>query len=420
MTKKITVILSLILCGGCASTGGRKITQPNLIVEPVVEAKQNFIDRYGFFMNKTEMKELSQCVTVECVKTFEQDFFFGNKEKNKPSRDTDPNTPENEFKMLIDSRLEDIKREIFVNDIETPGLRFASSGGFRGDLAHVYLFYGAPHFKAKLLQNKYHVEMVVWYYFDEEGKHLFRFLFYNRDRYRVFKNYIPILSYEYLLDPVTSPLKDISLSLVPTPQDLSELWTDLLYDKEARPFVLALMEFSYYTDVTIDEALAPPDPAALTAGKYKPQIVGEPEDISSRNMVFGKFHSFIPADIRISKDTKGNPLIYSPILYSNLDWEIKDGKAESKLALRVNILNKKTRKSFEFVSIITVTLPEKEVRTVKGFNLMLNSLGGVSSGRFIKFQDFIEQLVVGEYRLDVDMFDLRTMKQAIAIKDFSK
>jgi len=435
--KKLIVVFALLLVGGCAHSGVKLATQPVKPIDPVIQAKQDFFERYHFFITRIgtvsyyqeslgvtdkENKIFEGLKTIEEVNKFTEVFW--------KARDTDPNTPENEFKMLIDSRIENIKKEIFARDLSTPGLRFEGNGGLSSDLARVYLLHGEPHYKEVLLQNQFHVDLMVWYYFDLDGKPLFRFLFYNKyGLYRLFKDYGVTIDIDYLVDPSFSPLREISINISPTAQDLYDLWESLAYREPSQAFVAALLEFSYYSDVVIEGgdgnkrfgALDPIEPAVLTAEKYKPRILGEPEDLSGKEMLFGKYLSFIPAHFRLTKAVDGNPSLALIVLYQHLDWEIKDGKAESKLALNINVFSKETAESQQFSSILNITLANADdARAFKNVFILVDSFNGATSYGLTKFRDFAKKLSPGDYIIDMDLLDLRTMKSGINIKEFTK
>jgi len=431
--KRLAVVLALFLVGGCAHGGVKPVTQPVKPVDPVVKAKQEFSERYGRLITKREKvayyqellgvtdkenKIFEGLKTVEDVGKFSEVFW--------KVRDTDPNTPENEEKDRIDKNISDIEHEIFA-----PQTLFSRNGGLKGDLAHVYLLYGAPHYEEKLLENRYHVEMMVWYYIDQEGKPLFRFLFYGKyGSYKLFKNHLRVLDFNFLFDPSMSPLKELSVEILPTDQDLYDLWTSLIYNESANAFVAALIQFSYYSDVMIEGgdgkdrlgALDPPEPAALTAERYKPRILGEPGDLSGREILSGKYYSFIPAYVRLTKTSDGSPSLALIILYKNIDWEIKGGKAECKIILNINILNKNTSKSVQFSTVLTVELTDAgdAKKTASAFILVDKVNGANGHGLSMKFRDFARELPAGDYIMDIDFFDTRTMKQAIAIQEFTK
>ena len=440
--KKLVVVLTfltLLPVIGCAHGGVKPATQPVKSVDPVVQAKQDFYSQYYFLITKREKVSYykkSLGIVDKEEKIFENVRTLSDFDKFAEVfwkiRDTDPSTTENEFKELVDARIGDIKNEVLFRDLQAPGVRFDRNGGLTGDLARVYLLHGEPSYKEKLSDNRYHVELMVWYYVDQDHKHLFRFLFYDKyGSYRLFKNYSTILDFNYWIDPLSSPLRDISVDIVPTVQNLYDLWNSLLYIEDARAFVTALIEFSEYTgDIVIEGgdgkkkfgALDPPDPAALTAERYKPRILGEPGDFSGREIWFGKYRSFVPMYVRITKTLDGNPSLALIILYQNIDWEIKGGKAECKAALNINIINKGTAEAAQFSTALTIELAKAEdAKAIRSVFILVDEANGANSyGSLMKFRDFIKKLPLGSYIMDIDFFDLRTMKSAVALQEFVK
>src|SRR3989344_1452199 len=181
------VVSVSVFMGGCAGKG-INIDPGN----PVYKPKSEFELNYGFFITRDERKIFDEIVMLEEFGKFEKHFW--------EIRDTDPNTPENEFKELIDGRIQDIKNEIFATDLDIPGTRFEINGGLKGDLAHVYLLWGVPHFKEKLPENRnvFRFELMAWYYF-YDGRVLASFLFYeNYGRGRLFKENAPLFGFETL------------------------------------------------------------------------------------------------------------------------------------------------------------------------------------------------------------------------------
>lgn len=358
----LLIIFLSVWTFGCAAKG-KVNTEPAKPADPVKERKNEFTERYGFFLNDKEKKELQVCPTVECVDTFIEEFWSGNKEKGKPSRDPDPNTPENELKAEIDSRIEDIRNEIFALD----GIQFKANGGLRGDLAHVYLFYGRPSYMDRLPEGQTYVEMAVWYYFDSSEQHLFRFLFYEKmGKLQVFKKYMTIMSFEYLLDPLTSPLREISKRMAVTPQELYELWSELLFNDQSGAFRLALMEFSYYTDIKIDDALSAPEAAAVTAERFKSRILGQPDVPEGLEIVPGSRKSYIRGRAEIVKDQKsGNYTFTVMTRVSDVDWEVKKDsegnsakdRVEAAMTLRISFQDLETKRKTEFLSGVNIGLP---------------------------------------------------------------
>lgn len=374
------LILSSLLVSGCAD---KKIhLDPNV---PVQKAKSEFIDRYGFFVTKSEMK-IGYLDLVEPIASFEKistleelDKFSANFKK---IRDTDPRTPENEFVNLNDSRIQDIKNEILSSDFDLFGTRFDNNGGLRGDMAHVYLMYGMPSYKEKLTEGNYISDLMVWYYIDYSGKPLFRFLFYKQGGYgriKLFRNYFPLLRFEDLFDPLTSPLKEVSKRMAISPDDLFEVWSELEIKDSGWLFRAALFEFSYYSDVVIEGgnknrlgALDPPEPAAITAQRFKPLVLGQPEITDKGKFSMNGYHSFIPAYLRVKDDSKNITFLMLTISFKNLDWEKQqDDKYITELSLRISFQNKDTLKSTEFFTKFKKEISQKEFDSRDSLSLVV-------------------------------------------------
>lgn len=350
----VTCLLSLVTIIGCA---GKNIqVAPDA---PIQKEKSEFLLRYGFFVTEREMKN-GYPDLPEPIKSFEQINTPGELEKFIKHfwfiRDTDPFTEINEYKELIDGRIRDIENDIFSQDVDAP-THFRLHGGLRGDLARVYLLNGPPSFKARLPEGAYHSELIVWYYIDARGRHLMRFLFYERyNRFQVFKNYgAGSLNIGFAL-------RDISRNAYPSDRELIELWNELDRSDPEWIFRVPLIEFSSFPDVVIEGARAkqfgaldPPDPLGLTI--LKPEILGQPEDVGTRPFIYSRFHSFIPAYLRIINSIETNKPYFSMILgFPNLDWELKNDTAESALELRISFQNKDTKALKEFFTRLTVTM----------------------------------------------------------------
>src|SRR3989344_6221091 len=194
----VLIFFSIVIIG----CGGKQIkTTPDKPVSQVEEYRERLLDNYGRWFTPSERKEFKVLSSVEEVELFEDKFWWGDG-LCAPSRDPNPNTPEHELKDQIDQRIRDIKNEIFASDPDIPGTYFASSGGLKGDLAHVYLFYGTPHYKTKVSEGNYHVQLMAWYYFDFRGRTLFRFLFYEKyGKLSLFKKHMYISDRDYFSNP---------------------------------------------------------------------------------------------------------------------------------------------------------------------------------------------------------------------------
>jgi hypothetical protein len=94
--------------------------------------RSEFLLNYGFFVNKDDMKEIQNCLTLQSLQDFSQKFW--------KIRDTNPNTPENEFKELIDERINDIKSEVFFHGAETGGIRLIGMADSK-EIWRVFIFF---------------------------------------------------------------------------------------------------------------------------------------------------------------------------------------------------------------------------------------------------------------------------------------
>ncbi|MDP3696692.1 MAG: GWxTD domain-containing protein [Candidatus Taylorbacteria bacterium] len=421
------LIIFSVVALGCA--GKRVKVDPN---DPVWKHKQEFLLNYGFFVTKKETVSYYQealgvagkeneifdnLTTIEDVDKFIEVFM--------KVRDPNPNTPENEFRDEKDQRIKDIENEIFAADPDIPGTHFTNNGGLKGDMAHVYLFYGVPSYKARLSEGRNHVELMVWYYLDVQGKPLFRFLFYNNyGSTRLFKKQVPILNPNDLFSPLMSPLKEISNRPVNTPEELYEIWLELEHEDPEWTFRGALLQFSYYSDVHIEDSLRAPEPAALTAERAKPTVLGQPGDLTGREFLNSARHSLIPAELQITKDSR--PSFTLGISYPNIDWEIKGENAEFVLDIRISFQNKKTKALREFTARLSYQKPREEVeRKRKGvevngvsvpitMNIPLDDIQNFA--RVEKPQQTLRQLVdglePGTYVVNVDLRHAVTKKSA--------
>lgn len=428
MTRKLLVAILMVFSVISLGCGGKRVkVDPN---DPVWKYKQEFLLNYGFFVTNKEIVSYYQDALgiagkekeiFENLKTIEDiDKFI---EVFMKVRDYDPNTPENEFKATIDQRIQDIKNEIFSADMDIPLTRFDRNGGLKGDLAHVYLLYGMPHFKAKLSQGGNHVELMVWYYFDFQGKPIFKFLFY--DKYglvRLFKNHMPGNA-DNLFNPLISPLKEISNRFVNTPEELYEVWRELELKDPEWAFIGALLQFSYYSDVVIEGggtkrlgALDPPAPAVLTAARFKPTILGQPDDLTKREFINNSYHSFIPVKLEITKDSR--PSFNLVLGYKDIDWELKGDNAEFVLDLRISFQNKMTKDIKEFSVRLLGLKPRTEVALKIRNSVMITiSLDGIQN--FARpeepqqvLRQLIESLEPGAYVVNVDLRHPVTKKSA--------
>lgn len=401
-------------------------------VDPVKKYKDDFLLNYGFFITNQEPvsyyeetlgvigkeKEIFKNLkTIEEIDKFKEVFW--------KIRDLDPNTPENEFKDLIDGRIEDIKNEVFMGDSDIPLTNFSHSGGLRGDLARVYLLRGVPTIKLKLQESIIHVDLMVWYYIDPRGKVLFSFLFYDKGgTMRLFKKQWPIVRFEDWFDPITSPLKEISKMSSPSPSDLFDVWTELESSDAESFFRSAMVRFSDYDGDVVMEggnsknilgALDPPEPFLLTATRSKPVFLGQPDDLTGREFINNSFYSFIPAELRVT-DNNGRPSFTLVLGYGDTDWEVTGDNASSVLNLRISFQNKKTKALKEFLVSLPISKPRAEVDQKRGavkMSLLLDDINNFAGGQELSqptLAELIYSLEPGTYVVNIDLRQSATKK----------
>lgn len=357
------VVLVSVFFAGCAGNMRVKIDPSN----PVYQPKNDFEVNYGFFITPDERKvgyTVEMFPTLpEPIRPFDEidtlDEFLKFEKHFWNIRDTDPNTPQNEYKELIDGRLQNIRNEIFRTDLDIPGTSFSSNGGLKGDLARVYLLWGAPTPRNKFKFSGNYLDLMVWYYFDSRGRPLMRFLFYNKHgRLELFREHNALIDWAYVL-------QRISKRPITSEEDLQMAWEELEQNDINWAFRAAIMEFSYYTKIdkdtqwTVDVALAPPEPAALTARRLKPAILGQPDDLTGREFISSPYRSFIPSKLKITEG--GRPSFSLAVSYSNVDWEVKGENAETILDLRISFQHKTSRKLTEFEARLPIPKTREEV-----------------------------------------------------------
>lgn len=428
------VVLASIFLGGCAGNVRVKIDPSNSLYQP----KNEFERDYGFFITPDERKigyaVETYPVLPESIGPFDRINTLGEFRKFEKHfwdiRDTDPNTPQNEYKELIDSRLRDIQNEIFATDQDIPGTRFDVNGGLKGDLARVYLLWGAPapRNKAKLSEGHYHGELMVWYYIDVTGRDLMRYLFYkNSGKLELFKDQFPF-SLDDLLNPVFSPLKKLSnRPLISTLDEMIELWQELERNDPEWIFRAPLFEFSDYTHIdkdtrwTIDKALQPPEPAALTAKRFRPTILGQPNIPDGVKLFKSGYHSLLPAYIRTTANSDNPTFLMIITLRKNVDWVKQDNEGKpyaANMNLRVSFQNKKTLKLTEFMTYYRFELSQEEfnkrdqggemIGSVVALPVTLPHFDGENLGPTLG--EMLKQMESGEYVVNVYLQHTLTKK----------
>lgn len=409
------VISASVFLGGCA--GKRIKIDPS---NPAYQPKSDFERDYGFFITPDERKigytiethptlpepimSFDKIDTLDEFRKFEKHFW--------DIRDTDPNTPQNEYKELIDSRIRNIEKEIFMTDLDIPGTSFRTNGGLKGDLARVYLLWGAPAPRSKLKFSGNYFDLMVWYYWDPAGKPLMRFLFYEKySRFELFREHSSLIDWAFTL-------QRISKRTITSEEELQSAWYELEQNDIDWAFRAALIEFSYYTHIdkktrwTIDKALESPEPAALTARRFKPTILGQPNILEGVELFESGYHSFLPAYIRTSVAPDNPTFLMIIILRKNVDWAKQDNEEKpyaANMNLRVSFQNKKTLKLTEFMTYYRFELSQEEFNkrdnndeltgSVVAHPVTLPHFDGENLG--LTLGEMLKQLEPGEYVVNI-------------------
>lgn len=427
------LLIFSVVAVGCA--GKRVKVDSN---DPVQKYKAGFLLKYGFFVTTKEIVSYYQdalgvvgkeneifnnLTTIEDVDKFIEVFM--------KVRDPNPNTPENEFKDEKDQRIKDIENEIFA-----PEMFFNAAGGLKGDLAHVYLYYGAPHQISRAQNMSRVADLMGWVYLDHNQKPLFVFLFYDKDfGYKLFKRYSGIDSPVIYMER----LKEVAKFYPTSPDAYAEIEREIIQNDSERVFWFALIynQFSSYADVMIENgnnhknpkkrtfgALDPPEPAALTAERAKPVILGQPDDLTGREFLNSAYYSLIPAYLQVTKDNR--PSFTLSIRYANVDWEIKGESVEFVLDIRISFQNKETKSLQEFSARLPYQRPREEIeKKRKGIEVngvlvpvtMNISLDGIQNFTRVEeprttLRQLIDGLEPGTYVVNVDLRHVVTKKSA--------
>jgi len=406
-------LLTVLNCGGAHPNSGGTLT-------PAVQAQKDFLENYQFLVTKSEKQELNKCQSVEDVQKFTENFW--------QIRDSDPNTPENECKQLIDGRIDEIKNEILLRNVNTFGVSFSHNGGLNGEMARVYLLYGMPDYMLRLPSGRTYSEMMVWMYGDEKGHVLFRFLFYRKyGKFSLFKNHGPFIG---------EALKEISNSNPLAPQYIQMVWNELSMNDIDGNFRAALIQFSYYSDITIDKALKPPDPAKTEndqkvynrkfkqqADSILPKRADNPQTQTANKIIFSKFNSSIPGYFNIGVAGEHKIAFYLILRFCDLDWEIVNDSAECALSLEIDFKNRQTKESIMFLSSNRLSVPKEQAQSQDKFVLFSNTilLTKKSSDLTETAEEMInKKLPNGNYTVRTFLINSITQKYAVWQEEISK
>lgn len=352
--------------------------------------KDSFSDNYQFFLTKQDKKELKNIKTSEEFKKFESEFW--------KQRDPSPSTPQNEFKQEVDSRLEDIANDISMDESDVPNACFGRNGRLNGEMAKVYLLYGEPGFK-KFLRGQSFVELLLWVYYDEEGREQYRFLFYRQKN----MGYFRLFRYQEFLtkEVVRKELANWENAFAGDRFQVDGIVQEIRL-QGGDIFIRALLGFSDDSSVKLEKAIEPPTPETIRALYGGETISGLPEqkpngetqpsapkteskiepmavEITKPKIIEGFSKTSIPAELSISGSA-----VEIIMWASNLDWTVVGENAECVFVFRFVLQDKTTKEVYVFEQEKSVSMPVKDLYdederlvslslNVEGINSDLNS-----------------------------------------------
>lgn len=329
------IVLVVLVFSGCAKKTQMKYAEP----EAIKECEENFYRQFYTLFSNQEEKELKNIKTTSECREFQDRFW--------QIRDTDPTTPQNEYKEEKEKLAGEIKNEILFSRPGTVGFLFKNNGDFNGDPGKVYMLHGMPDYTETLDHGSTYVNIMLWIYSDEENKHKYRFLFYQKNG---LNNYV-----------ILHPHFDILYNLQEINKNPSTVHPlDVYYELERetnRLFLYSMVYFSDYPSLSIDKALRPPRPALEIAKELAPQIIGnEPE---KEIVISNSFGSFIPAEFSYKKTDEG--LVLKVVIrYEDLDWIFKNNELKAELFIRISATGSYHQYKKEDVVDITSTREEIE------------------------------------------------------------
>ena len=234
-----------------------------------------------------------------------------------------------------------------------------------------------------------------------------------------------------IFNPAFSPLRELSnRPAMSTLEELEYIWNEILQKDVAvfyggryeSVFVTSLFEFSAYPDVVVEGgdgkkkfgALDVPEPAAMSARRFKPNILGQPAVPEGTELFENPYHSFLSAYFRPVAGA-GNPTsLMITLLRKNIDWKKQENEQKpyaTSFHLRISLQNKKTRKLTEFVTYPKFELSQAEFdkRDEQG-----NIVGSIVMRPVIypyydggelgpTFGETLKSLEPGEYVVNVDL-----------------
>lgn len=414
MLVLVFVILSPFMVG-CASGG---IKKPTVFVDKLnmipADIPSQFPNRYEQFISDKEQKEFKKFLTDEDRQVFIDKFWF--------EHDPDPSTSENERKQEIDERIDNIANEIFFGIPGIAGLLFRSNGGFRGDMAKVYLLHGEPD-AMDILEGNSFVPLMLWVYFNpENGGILYAFLFYQRNSMGTF-----LLFYQdaYKLDScgaVNEIMAHKEYSYFgggnqACPPNVEEIFRRLQMSSgkggilDGYIFAWALFNFSQDSSLTQGAALEPPKPASEIAKQSKARVTGEASKLvgtAGTDYILASCescNSMIPTELSLGERF----IISGP--WKNFDWMVKEDYLELLLKYRIILQNQNENKPIVFEGMAKMGV--------------INSLDSNKYPEATVFVDLLDLAQIaaipsGTYHVSVYVKNMMTKKYNAWSKEFTK
>lgn len=330
----IVVVVIALSLSGCA----KKVLMKHAEPEAVKLCEESFYAEFYPHFSEKEKGELEKIKTpLECL-AFIQKFW--------EIRDTDPTTPENEFKNLLEKRAKDIENDILFTNPQTPGFSFKNNRSFAGDTAKVYMLHGTPNYAETLKGGFTFVDMMIWIYGDERGRDKYRFLFYQKGT--AFELLYPHFDILFGLEKISKN---------PGFTNPWDVYNELDNRIESRLFLYSLVYFSDDPDITIDKALSPPRPASEIARELAPKIIeNRPQE---KNIVISNnFSSLIPANLSYEVENE-NLTIKIAVKHENLDWILKNGEFVAEFFIKIIVWTENQKYHEETQNFDIISTKEK-------------------------------------------------------------
>lgn len=399
--RNLCWLIVVFFLAGCSSLPKRPIDYiPG-------SSPDDFLERYYFLLDKKAQKAYKELKTLEEKNNFIEKFW--------KDYDPKPDTEENEFRLAIERRIDDVKNEKLVSDQDVFGFKFREHGGYRGQAARVYLLYGPPHLRRQLTDNIYLADMMVWYYGDGSGRPLFRFLFFRKGdagAYRLFDNHF-VSYWDRLIELKKNSFMVSGDELIGADDELRRLDPEYL-------FISAIFEFSPL-GMSVQEALEPQLSAEKIFRKSGSALVGVAPSISSkRKFQFSPYKSMIVGDVRAyySNDRLN---AYFVAQRSDLDWEILDDKAKLEMRVDIRFTNLDDSRTFLYRMILSFQAPANSLASTSNPYVYLHIPQSIPAQRIFKEEILsINELPPGRYRMNVYLKNLHTYKDGFWEKEFVK